>query len=258
VDKFTIGKDYLRYRLTALTTHDIHSPFVFELLNDVILDETPYYGFELIESLRSQNLLDNTIISVEDFGARSGSRKQTVSSIARNSLQPKKYSQLLFRIANAFRSKKILELGTSLGISTLYLSFPDTNNKVVTLEGSPEIAARARKNFEKLNRKNIELIEGEFAKTISEALSILQGPDLVYFDGNHRLAPTLSYFNQCLEHANENSIFIFDDIHWSKEMNDAWKQIIDHPLVTCSIDLFQLGLVFFRPGMTKQSFVLKF
>jgi predicted O-methyltransferase YrrM len=254
----SLTKDYLRYRLTSLTAHDIHSPFVFEFLNDVIIDETPYYGFELIESMRSKHVLDRSVIEVVDYGARSGIRKQTVSSIARNSVKPKKYGQLLFRIVNAFKFRNILELGTSLGISTLYLSFPDTNGKVVTLEGSPEIARLAKQNFDRLKRNNIELITGEFGETLSKGLRILKNVDLVYFDGNHRKAPTLSYFTQCLKYSNENSIFIFDDIHWSKEMNKAWNEIITHPDITCSIDLFQLGIVFFRKGMLKQHFVIKY
>lgn len=258
VDKLILGRNYIRYRLTANTAHDIHSPFVFQLLNDVINDQTPYYGFDLIESVRSLHLLDNRLIKIEDFGARGGIRNEKISSIARISVKPKKYAQLLFRIANAFKSKKILELGTSLGISTLYLAFPDANSSVITLEGSSEIAKIALQNFERLKRKNITLLQGEFNETLPKAFKMADKLDLVYIDGNHRKAPTLSYFEQCLPYMDEDSIFIFDDIHWSGEMEEAWKIIQSHPLVTTTIDLFQLGLVFFRPGLSKQNFVLRF
>jgi predicted O-methyltransferase YrrM len=258
VEKLTLGRNYLRYRLTAKTANDLHSPFVFQFFNNVINDQTPYYGFDLIESLRAKHLLDSKSIEVLDYGARSGKRKMKVSRIAAHSVKPKKYGQLLFRIANEFKCKNIIELGTSLGISTLYLSFPDSKSEVITLEGSPEIAALAKMNFDKLKRKNIKLIEGEFSVTLPKALHLLETIDLVYFDGNHRKEPTLSYFNQCLSHINENSIFIFDDIYWSKEMNEAWKTIQSHPAVTTTIDLFQLGIVFFRSGMAKQNFVIKF
>ncbi len=193
-----------------------------------------------------------------DFGARSGKRKIKISTIARRSVKPAKYGQLLFRIVNAFKCRNIIELGTSLGISTLYLSFPDTGNQIITLEGSPEIAGIARTNFERLKRKNIRLIEGEFGVTLPKALHTLETVDLVYFDGNHRKDPTLAYFNQCLSHINENSIFIFDDIYWSREMSEAWKIIQSHPAATTTIDLFQFGIVFFRSGMTKQNFMIKY
>ena len=241
-----------------MTANDIHSPFVFQLFNDVIRDQTPFYGFDVIESLRAKHLIDNHEIEIIDYGARGGKRKEKISSVSKNVLKPKKYAQLLFRIANNFKCRNILELGTSFGISTLYLSMHDNNSRVITLEGSPEIAALAKKNFNRLSRKNILLIEGEFSDTLPKAISSFPSIDLVYFDGNHRLEPTLSYFNQCLPHINENTIFIFDDIHWSREMNEAWKKIQSHPTTKITIDLFQLGLVFFRPGFNKQNFVIKF
>ena len=71
-------------------------------------------------------------------------------------------------------------------------------------------------------------------------------PDLIYFDGNHQKKATLKYFNDCLPFINENSVFIFDDIRWTKDMLDAWQEISSHPKVSVSIDLFSIGLIFFR------------
>ena len=255
--KLSLGRDYLRYRLTSLTAHDIHSPFVFDLLNDVIVDQTPFYGFELIESLRAKHLFDQSVIRIKDFGTRSD-RDAKISTIARTSLKPKKYAQLLFRLVNHFKCENILEIGTSLGITSLYLSFPNANARVITLEGSSALAGLASKNFERLKRKNLEVIVGEFGETLPKALDKFGKVDFVYFDGNHRLDPTLQYFKQCLQHSHAESVFVFDDIHWSREMQEAWLSICNHESVTCTIDLFQLGLVFFRTGMTKQHFTIKY
>jgi predicted O-methyltransferase YrrM len=88
-------------------------------------------------------------------------------------------------------------------------------------------------------------------------LNSLPKLDLVFFDGNHQKVPTLDYFHHCLTKAHENSIFIFDDIHWSSEMDEAWQQIQGHEQVSLTIDLFQFGLVFFRKGIAKQHFTLR-
>jgi predicted O-methyltransferase YrrM len=258
VDLLLAAKNYIRYRLLAGTPHDVHSPFVFELLNNVIRDETPYYGFDLVESLRSKHLLDGKKISITDYGTGQKHRQEKISDIAKRSVKPRKYAQLLFRLVNRFQSQNILEIGTSLGLTTLYLSLPKKDSRVVTLEGCKELSELARQNFSKLKRSNIELIEGDFGDTLPSTLKKFDRLDFVYFDGNHRKDATLSYFRQCLPLAHADTVFVFDDIHWSREMEVAWNEITADPKVKVSIDLFQLGIVFFRNGIIKQHFVLKY
>jgi predicted O-methyltransferase YrrM len=189
---------------------------------------------------------------------RSG--KRTISEIAERSLKSEKYGQLLFRLVNHFKPNTILELGTSLGISTAYLASANPNSKVITIEGCPNIASEAKKNFEILGLKNIESVIGNFDSVLPAALCQLPTADckLVFFDGNHKKEPTLRYFNQCLELADNTSVFIFDDIHWSNEMEEAWEEIKSHPQVTVTIYLFFLGLVFFRKEQVKQNFIVRF
>ena len=258
MDKLFAAGNFLKYQLRAKDSNDIHSPFVFDLLNSIILDKTPFYGFDLIESLRAQYLLSDTKINVTDFGTGNNQRKVLIRDIAMKAVKPKKYGQLLFRLVNKFSTENILEFGTSLGITSLYLSMPDKNNRVITLEGSYEIAAIAKEGFDKLKRKNIEIIVGEFDESLPKVFDKFKRLDLVFFDGNHRREPTLTYFEKCLKLITENSIFIFDDIHWSREMEMAWNEIKENPSVTVSIDLFQLGIIFFRKGMVKQHFTLQY
>ena len=261
MDKLHAVSRYLRHKLLGASPHGVHSPFVFELFNKVILDETPYYFYDDVESLRSKLLLDDRIINVKDFGTggkTDQNRKLKISTIAKNFLQSKKNAQLISRLVTHFKPKCILELGTSLGITSLYLALPDKTCKLITLEGCPQTAEIARENFNLFRAENIELICAEFDQSLERALTMTSNIDFIYFDGNHSKEATLKYFEVCLERHNQNSIFVFDDIHWSKEMTDAWSIIKDHPDVRISIDLFQLGLVFFKVGIPNQHFKLKF
>jgi len=256
---FTVS-NYLKYRIIGGTAHDVHSPFVFDLLNNVINDQAQFYCFGPIESLRSKLILDQRTIQVSDFGAEGTGKKvaKKISTIAKNSLQEKKYAQLIFRLVNFSNAKNIIELGTSLGITSLYISNAAKKSHLITMEGCPEIAGIAKENFEKMKVKNIELVIGNFDENLAKTLASLEQVDLVYFDGNHRKKATLDYFNLCLTKKTNDSIFIFDDIYWSREMKKAWDEIIRNENVTVSIDLFKLGIVFFRSGIPKQHFRLKF
>lgn len=257
MEKIFTARTFLKYKLSAKSRHHVHSPFVYDLLDNVINDNSPFYGYELVEALRAKNLLDESEVSIADYGTGED-RKEKISQIAGKSVMAKKYSQLLFRLVNKFQPVHILEIGTSLGLTTIYLSLASSKSKVITLEGSEEIGKIASKNFSSLKRNNIELIIGEFDYGINQAISKTKNFDFVLFDGNHTQDATLSYFGKCLAHANENSVFVFDDIHWSREMENAWQQIKQHPSVSTSIDLFQIGIIFFRKGMSREQFVLKF
>lgn len=259
-----LAKKYFHYLLTAQNGkgHGVHSPFVFDFIIHVLNDKKKSDSYFKIEQLRKELLKNNQTIEVEDFGAGSAVipfKKRIVKDIASSSLKKKKYAQLLFRIANYYDSKMIVELGTSFGITTSYLASANTDSKVFTFEGAKNIAHIARHNFEKLKLKNIELTEGDFKKTLPLLNKKFEKVDLLFVDGNHRKDPTLEYFNFFLSKATNNSIFIFDDIHWSAEMEEAWKLIQAHPSVTLSIDLFFIGLVFFSSDFkVKQHFTIRF
>ena len=246
---------YLYYIINAKNEHGIHSPFVFDLYTNIIKDKNPFYIFGPIESLRAKMYISNEEIAVEDMGTgSSGNRK--ISTIAKNSVKDPKYAQLLFRLLNHFDCNNVLEIGTSLGITTCYLSSFSKNAKVITLEGCQNTSNIARSNFKKLNLNNIEVITGAFDNTLQPALEKMNTVDFVFIDGNHKYEPTIEYFNQCLRHINDSSILVFDDIHWSNEMEAAWKTIQSHEQTTCTIDLYELGIVFFKKEIKKSDFVL--
>ncbi|MBX9782940.1 MAG: class I SAM-dependent methyltransferase [Chitinophagaceae bacterium] len=253
---------FLRYYLNASNGkgQGIHSPFVFQLVTKVLNDKTEYPSYKAIEQQRSLLLCNESIIEVDDFGAGSVKglkKKRVVQAIAASSLKPKKYAQLLFRLAQHFQSKEILELGTSLGITTSYLAIANPSAAVATMEGSAAIASIAQQTFQQLQLKNIEIITGNFDETLTSVSN--KQYDFIFIDGNHRKEPTLRYFNQLLGCMHNDSVLVFDDIHWSKEMEEAWEQIQLHPSVTLTIDLFFIGLVFFRKEQKeKEYFVIRF
>ena len=252
---------YIKYRFQSDNEHGIHSPFIFELYNDVIVDQTPFYVYQDIESIRAKLLLTDLTINIEDHGAGSkvnASPQRKVKDIAKHTLKSPKYGQLLFRIVNRFKPAHILELGTSLGISTLYLATSNKKAKVTTVEGCPNTAKVAQVNFEKMRMKNIELVNATFESYLPQYLNQTPSLDMVFFDGNHQKAATLDYFDQCVVQVHAKSIFIFDDIHWSVEMEEAWEVIKKHPKVTSTVDLFFVGIVFFNTDLSKENFQLRF
>ena len=262
--RFQLAIKYLRYYFVASSGrgHGIHSPFIFNFITKVLNDKQHYPEYDNVEDLRQKLLRDQTLITMEDFGAGSATGKTgqlTVSSLARNAAKPKKYGQLLYRMVKEYRPKTILELGTSLGISAAYMSLANPGAKFITMEGADEAAVIANKNFKSLGLQNISIAEGNFDDTLSSVLSTLSSVDLTFIDGNHRSGPTERYFQQILAKIHNDSIIIFDDIHWSKEMEQAWNTIREHPSVRCSIDLFFMGIVLFRHEfMEKQHFSIRF
>ncbi len=249
--RFQLLSKYLHYQFTASNSkgHGIHSPFVFDFITKILNDKKDYPAYSKVEALRNKLLDDQTLLEVEDFGAGSVVSKKnqrTVSSIAKNAAKSKKYGQLLYRIIKYYQPQTILELGTSLGITTFYLSLASPDAKLISMEGAKEILSLAILNFKSLGLHNIEIVHGNFDDTLKTTVRNLSSVDFAFIDGNHRQVPTEEYFQDLLLKTNDHSILVFDDIHWSREMEAAWENIKNHASVTCSIDLFFIGIIFFR------------
>ncbi|WP_243870427.1 class I SAM-dependent methyltransferase [Salegentibacter sp. BDJ18] len=264
----------------------MHSPFVYDLVTNCFYDKRKYKEYKLLKQYRKDLLKNNTTIQVTDFGAGSRvftSNKRTVSAIAKNVGIPKKRARFLFRLVNYLSCINNLELGTSLGIGAAALAANKKSN-LLSIEGCPQTAEVARKQLKKFNIKNVKLTVGEFEEILSKIVTQpeeksktskdSQGHhpkhnkhqtnlapqtsfDLIYFDGHHTKEATLKYFKQLLPTAHNDTVFVFDDIHWSAEMEEAWGEIKWHPEVRVTIDTFFLGLVFFRKEQAKQHFTIR-
>jgi predicted O-methyltransferase YrrM len=259
-----LAKKYVRYYLQASNGkgHGMHSPFVFQFILQVLNNRSQFVPPSDIENIRKELTRDNRLLSIEDFGAGSRinkTKQRSVSELARTALKPKKYAQLLYRLVRYYQPQSVLELGTSLGITTAYLATANPEATINTIEGSLAIANVATENFTKLHLANIRQGVGNFDLLLPEAIHELKSIDLAYVDGNHRYEPTIRYFNHLLPALHNHSILVFDDIHWSEEMEKAWEEIKQHPSVLCTIDIFFLGFVFFRKEFkVKQHFTIRF
>ncbi len=252
-------KAYLKFLLKSSNQYDIHSPFVYHLMTKCFYDAYQKPWYQQLKKYRNGLLKNNTVLVVEDFGAGSKSlqnKQRTISKIAKNAGISQKRAQLLGRLVQYFDVKNILEIGTSLGISTASLQLGNSNATITTLEGCSVTAKVAKDSFNDFNFENIKIILGNFNETLSKTIEN-NTYDLIYFDGNHQKEPTIDYFEQCLQHIHNDSIFIFDDIYWSKGMQQAWQYIKKHPTVTVSIDTFYWGIIFFRKEQKKEHFKIR-
>jgi len=249
---------YIKFLLKSKNQYGVHSPFVFDYLTKG-LGNSEVKIPDTITSYRGALQANHDQIEITDFGAGSRVFKDNiriVSQLADTAGISKKRSELLFKTLNYFKPKTILEIGTSLGIATSYMAGYSDEAEVSTLEGCPEIAGLAKKHFDEFGFSNIEILVGEFGASLPVVLKKKKF-DFIYFDGNHQKEPTIAYFEQCLEAAHEDSVFIFDDIHWTSSMEEAWEFIKNHKSVTISIDSFKWGMVFFRKGQVKEHFTLR-
>lgn len=256
--KIQFAARFFKYWLQAKTKTD--SAFVNELIEEVIKNDQQFYAFKEIEGLRAALKKNHSKISITDFGAGSNinnSNQRKISDIAKHSAKAPHLGQMMFKLINKLQPIDMLELGTSLGVSACYQIAPNKNANFTTMEGCPETAKVAQKVFSNFNASSIKITVGDFAKTLPEVLSSYSKLDYVFFDGNHQKEPTIEYFNKCLKLAHENTVFIFDDIHWSKGMEEAWETIKSHPSVTTTIDIFWVGFVFFKKDLKKSDYILR-
>lgn len=257
---FRFAKDYLLHRLRGKTRHGTHSPFVYRLVDEVIYDFNKKKVYEEIEAQRLELLSDERVINVTDLGAGShvnNNKQKRVADIAKNALKSPKLAQLLYRLVADLQPHNIIELGTCLGITSIYLKQAAPNAELYTLEGCPETAGVAGSVFKKAGLKDINQVVGNFDDTLPGVIEELDKLDFVFVDGNHQKDATLNYFKWCLPKVHDGTLLIFDDIYWSEGMKEAWAEIKAHPQVTVTIDLFWIGLVYFKKGQAKEDFLIK-
>lgn len=235
----------------------VHSPYLFHFIKYILDDKNQYYLFNDIEAVRQNLLKDYQPIKIDDFGTGKN-RTQTLAKIAKGSLKEPKYGQLFFKIIHRIKAKNVLELGTSLGITTAYLAGSSTNIKCVSIEGSKNIAAVAQQNFDMLNLSNIEIVCDDINKRLTQVIDGFKTLDFVFIDANHKLPEAYIYFEKCLPKINENSILVMDDIYWSDDMKKAWNMVKNHWCVTATFDLFDIGIVFFKPELNKKHYKIRY
>ncbi len=253
-------KSYIKFLWNSKNEHGVHSPFVFDLVTKCFYDSKSHAEYTLLKNYRNSLLENKNTIEVTDFGAGSKvfkSNTRQVSKIAKTAGISTKRAELLYRIVTYFQPTSILEIGTSLGLATSALSLGNPKSKIITLEGCSNTLSIAKNQLQLQNLENIEFVTTEFSKYLKNCQPNTEHYQLIYFDGNHSKKATLDYFELLLPTISNETIWIFDDIHWSADMEAAWEIIKNHPKVKVTIDTFQWGLVFFRREQKKDHFVIR-
>ena len=241
--------------------HGIHSPFIFKLIKDVFNKKE--VGATLKKTISANKFYKKSdeLIVFNDLGAGSKFKVKNnlrLGNIIKQSGVPQRYGKLLFDLVQFVNTTTILELGTSVGISTSYIGSAAPNSKFTTVDASKSKLDKAQEITKRLDLSNIQFINEDFDTVLDKILLEINKLDFVFFDGNHKKEPTLKYFYACIDKAHNDSVFIFDDIHWSQEMETAWNEIKRNPKVRVSIDIFRMGIIFFRSELSYQHYVIKF
>jgi len=249
---------YFSFLKRSTNQHGVHSPFVFNLVTQCFYDKKDKPAYKTLQAYRNRLLQNDSTILVTDFGAGSRvfkSNERKISKIAQTAGISKSRAKLLYRVVNYFKPQQILEIGTSLGLATSALALGNPQAKITSLEGCPATAQAALENLQHFALHNAVVKVGEFTQSFAAVTN--QQFDLIYFDGNHQKQATLAYFEALLPTIHNDSVWIFDDIHWSEPMNEAWEIIKNRPEVTVTIDTFQWGFVFFRAEQEKEHFSVR-
>lgn len=254
---------YLNYLISSRHRrgHGIHAPFAFSLVSETFRNKTAPEIVCCIEKIRARLLADSRSITVNDLGSGSVKMKSSlrkVSDITRYSAVPRKYGLLLSSMAGAFGEPVILEFGTSLGISTMYMAASCKGATVLTMEGCRETSRLAAENFREAGLDNIRVINGSFDDILPSLKSEKVTPGLVFIDGNHSKEPLMRYFNQVVDMSGPGTVVMVDDINSSRSMAEAWSEIRNHRDVTLSVDIFRMGIIFFRKGLSRTNYVVRY
>jgi predicted O-methyltransferase YrrM len=254
-------KSLVNYWLDAASVYSLHSPFLFDFYTKILTQKFVHPQFASLAKVRIELQKDHRIIHVDDLGAGSvhlQRKERRISDLAFITTSPEKFSLLYSRIIFHYKYRRVVELGTSIGINAMYLAKADESVHVATFEGSQEVASIARQVFKENQVTNIQIIEGNIDHTLPTYLSSVERIDFALIDANHRLKPTMQYADLLMEKIHAHSIIAIDDIHYSSEMEDAWRAIQRDQRVYTTIDLYRCGLIFFNPSLSKQNVVLQF
>ena len=254
---------YFWYLLTARHRwgYGLHSPFMYDFCRQVLWRSNREALFRVRSRVRALKKDTRMVACPDDPGAGSAvlsSDGEPVGRIVGRSSVSYKYGKVLYAAARVFNPSTILELGASVGISTMYLCEGAPQADVYTIEACREKLAVCRENARLLGHDHLHPVQGSFAKVVPGLLRGISSPDIVFIDGDHRKDKVLEYFEQIVPHLQHDSLVIFDDIHWSKEMTRAWEILTTHPGVKVSVDLFRVGILLFRRELSPQRFKIAY
>ena len=246
----------IQYVWHAKSSYYIHSPFVFNLLTNVINRRIEPSEFQKLNSIRSELINNNDKIEIEAVGTSSVTTKAFVSSIAKRYSVSSKYGRLLYNLVNHFQPSTILETGTGLGLSAANMALGNSHATVHTIDAISSLSNVAKQTLNNHNIHNVVFHNGQLDEVLEKICKDIQPIDAAYLDANHTYDATLRYFNILQPYLTTKAFVVIDDIHWSKDMNRAWKKLCQHESVTLSLDFYRMGVLFLNPDLSRENFQL--
>lgn len=252
---------YIKHQVNSKNQFRIHSPFVFEFYEKILNPEPKEVFFDKVDKIRKEIIQKGRRVPLQDFGPNICTQLpnyREIYKIGIQALKPVYLDRILGRISHFIKAESIIEIGTFPGITTAFLSFYNPNSQVFSLEDNPELARLAQDNLDKLELKNVQVIQGNFNDPVPSLFSLnLVSPRFILIKGDHRNVSTMHYFREFLKEGNEQDVMVIDDIHRSIEMENDWNKIKTHEKVILSIDLFYFGIIFFRNNRAKEHFKIR-
>ena len=156
-----------------------------------------------------------------------------------------RWGGFLYLVAREFGCRSGIELGACAGLSAYYLG--SAVERLVTVEGSAALADIARETVAPL--PGVRVVNALF----NDALDAVGEDrfDLAYIDGHHEQMATLRYFERLQPSLEPGGVILFDDISWSQDMRDGWERVCAMPDLSDCVDLGEVGLCIWRPGVAK-------
>ena len=249
---------YIKFLTKATNQHGVHSPFVYNFVTKCLYDKTKFNDYKKLNQYKTDLLNSDSLLQVIDLGEGSkklDTKQRQVSQMSKTSSSSVKNTKTLYCITKYFDFKNSLELGTSLGMGTYALSLGNPNGTITTIEGCANTSAFAKTKLDNLGVENVGFEVNNFTNAIPKLTD--NNYDFIFFDGHHNKEATILYFEALLPKIHNDTVFVFDDIYWSKGMTEAWEYIKNHESVKVTVDCFYLGFVFFRKEQVKEHFKIR-
>ena len=132
------------------------------------------------------------------------------------------------------------------------------HSTVHTIEGCGSVSKTAEKNFLDAGIDNVKQYIGSFDDILPEVIKSGLKPSLIFIDGNHRREAVLKYVGFLADNVDDNAVIVLDDIYISPDMGSAWEEIKKRDDVTLTVDIYRMGLVFFRKALSKSDFIVRY
>jgi predicted O-methyltransferase YrrM len=248
---------FIQYLIKGRSKYYIHSPFVYDFCRFVLSRKPLQKDSDTINSIIKYYQSKKDILNLQEFGAaRKRDYAIKIGDYLNRTAITNKYGRLLHNLVAYYQVEHVIETGTALGISTSWMALSNPNCKISSIEGNKKLCDVSNEMFIRFSITNTQVYCGLVEDVLPELAKNMKCKTLLFIDAHHTGAATMRYFAMIKSYVKDDTIVVFDDINYSAEMNDAWKNIICDERVTLSLNLYRIGVIFFNPSLSKQAFSL--